>query len=577
MTPRRRELMVEAAILPDRCPGCQEPFEAPPRYLYSGDDATWCHTPKLLPCLHTVSAAYLQEQVETHEEVNRLLLHEACKEQADRRAQLDAALMVLEEDQLNSRQDLVDRCKDLDWFHLEDRRYQWLLKTYESWPESKRVAWLRNLLHPDRKSEVRCPVCDEFFGVHQGGVDGLPNNYLVLRNISEEAGQIGEEKNCDEFPQDIGQLEVRREDTSSEDQIGYPALSKELSPEQEELKMQIMQLQHENAVLKSNMERTLIMHADHMRHGTVKTRIQQMIDNIEPLIEDHESVVDSLRASISNVQSRRRSAINDMQQHFAELRSQLDERERYLLAEINKIADSHLQPIEKDLSTRLHNIQDGRTAVRLSKQCLEEDFNEDHLAEMEQPMVEKLDVRQSHLRGFQDSFGNTREDIHIEFEVNNERIAKIKNEVNKLGAILTEASEPPRQNTRKALGLPTHESSGIYDISFTINTGIPHIGESNRRFHEDYDQYFICVRGKGIRNRTTEEAKDVEDDDELREDEEGDILGCVEIITRTRGPAHERWDHSTQQGFQTYGEESKGEVPVIRFTKDTVFGRRYGE
>ena len=86
MTPRRRELMVEAAVLPDRCPGCQEPFEAPPRYLHSDDDATWCHTPKLLPCLHTVSAAYLQEQVETHEEVNRLLLHEACKEQADRRA-----------------------------------------------------------------------------------------------------------------------------------------------------------------------------------------------------------------------------------------------------------------------------------------------------------------------------------------------------------------------------------------------------------------------------------------------------------------------------------------------------------
>ena len=80
------------------------------------------------------------------------------------------------------------------------------------------------------------------------------------------------------------------------------------------------------------------MHADHMRHGTVKTRIQQMIDNIEPLIDDHESVVDSLRASISNVQSRRRSAINDVQQHFAELRSQLDERERYLLAEINKSA-----------------------------------------------------------------------------------------------------------------------------------------------------------------------------------------------------------------------------------------------
>ena len=112
------------------------------------------------------------------------------------------------------------------------------------------------------------------------------------------------EKNCDEFPQDIGQVEVRREDTSSEDQVDIRHYQRSFLRARRTENANYA-ASARNAVLKSNMERTLSMHADHMRHGTVKTRIQQMIDNIEPLIDDHESVVDSLRASISNVQSRR--------------------------------------------------------------------------------------------------------------------------------------------------------------------------------------------------------------------------------------------------------------------------------
>ena len=93
LTPRRKKMMEEAAIHPERCPGCDERFEVPPSNLHSNEDATWCHIPKLLPCLHTVSAAFLQSQVEEHEEANRLLLQEGCSSHDERWAELDRELI----------------------------------------------------------------------------------------------------------------------------------------------------------------------------------------------------------------------------------------------------------------------------------------------------------------------------------------------------------------------------------------------------------------------------------------------------------------------------------------------------
>ena len=572
LTPRRKKMMEEAAIHPERCPGCDERFEVPPSNLHSNEDATWCHIPKLLPCLHTVSAAFLQSQVEEHEEVNRLLLQEGCSSHDERWAELDRELKALQDDHMNSRKDLIGVFNVLPWFEINERKRNWLLGVYESWPEDQRVSWLRNLLPPDRKSEVRCPVCNQFWGVHQGGVDGLPNNYLVIQNLRRSCGDQAFDGESSGH-HNLAYLKGRLEERSGEESLKPSLSSQSLSLEQEEMKMQIMQLQHENAVLKSNMERTLLLHAaDRVTQGTVVSRIQQLIDDTSPLIEEHEAAIDDLRRSISVAQDHRGRVVGEVKGHFADLRSRLDEKEQYYLDEVNNVVDSHLAPFQRDLEARLRGVNDGQSAVRLTKRCLEEEFDESHLVEMEQPMVEKLEQVQRALRDCPTEIGYGQADLYIEFEPGAERTARIERELHKLGAIITEPPDPPRRNDRRRLRLSKapQTTSGLSDITFTVNAGIPNIGENNRRFHEDYEQYFIYVRGQ----RRGAENPEAKPEDDSNDDEKGEILGCVEVITRTIGPKDERWDHSTKQGFQTYGEENKGEVPVLRFTQDTVFEPR---
>lgn len=599
LTPRRKQMMDEAVVLPEHCPGCNMRFELPPTHLHSSDDATWCHVPKLLPCLHTVSAAFLQDQVEVHEEVHRLLLDEGCKALEEHWAQLRDELKALEDEGRLSRDDLSRALGGFQWFRVKERKLEWLLDIYESWPETKRAAWLRKLLPPDRRSEVRCPECDQFWGVHQGGVDGLPNNYLVIQSLrnaengKEDGGGVGvaddsgsafgdgeEEGGAERH--DLAYLKERMEmqrggDESIDERSLAPSLSSQaLSLEKEELKSQLMHLQHENAVLKSNMERTLLLHADRMTHGTVESRIQQLIDDTNPLISKHEEAVKVLHDSISKAEEHRKRVSASVRGHFGRLRRSLDEREKYFLDEVNAIVQSHLAPLESDLEARERGIQDGRVAVRLSTRCLEEEFDEDHLAEMEQPLVEKLEqvqrdleARPTAVNGGSDGDGGEGSGggLFIEFDPENERMDRIERDLHKAGAIITESPELPRRNDRRRLRIRAAPpvSSGIGDITFTVNAGVPDVGSANRRFHEDYEQYFIYIRGR--REDRTVRAGEGKSDEGVVDDEKAEVLGCVEIISRTVGPKEER-----RTGFQSYGEENRGEVPVLRFTQDTLSG-----